>query len=663
MKLKYIILAVLPLLVSASSAERFGILNCYQNSCDLKYTATLSTYDLYSEENLVRDENYGFYRRSKILPASKVLKIYCKNSTLDEIPAKLFEKFSELREFDATNVTLEKISRDDFKSAQKLYNLSLSHNKIEKLSNVVFMYLKNLSSVDLSHNQISEIHDAAFEDMSSNLTAVNLSFNKIEKFPENFFLLLGRQTENPLTINLESNEIYDIVQLNASDDKTVAIQFLNLQNNKLSAFEPSKLKIAELILNDNRVEKLNINPTIEVLHVDNNKLKELFVSASMRNVSARNNEIGELKCDKTLSLEVLVLSGNKLSNGIFAELKHADKMRILDLSSNKLGALSVDSFAEMTQLEKLHLSDSHIVKISYGIFAHQSHLKVLNISYNNLGFVDYHMFTTLTDLATWDISGNNLTKLKDYDTYRDIFKHLSTIALEDNNFHCEYLSKLRLSLEKQMIKIDDPLRPVKNDSSVKGVSCSTKTSQKVEQVPNDADNQKLSEKLSEVVDTLDKMASQVNDLKLNEVKLQESIREEIKAQIKLSTANLTGVNQRQMNPVEQSLAHDQMIRRMDEQSLEIAKHRVEIGKLWMISKVDASTKTEPQANHDPKPSATSTELIVPALVVIIVVMSLALAFCYAKSYLKTKLVQFRHQPRLSRRNSVNTITTFDNSSV
>lgn len=662
MKLKYVILTVLPFLISVSSEDSFRIFDCYHSTCYLEYRSYVGLNDI-QKEDLVKVEYYDYYRRNRILPASNVLKIYCKNSTLDEIPAKLFEKFSELREFDATNVTLEKISRDDFKSAQKLSSLSLSHNEIEKLSNVAFMYLKSLSSVDLSYNQISEIHDAAFEDMSSSLSVVNLSFNKIEKFPENYFLLLGRQTENPLTINLESNEIDDIAQLNSSDDKTVAIQFLNLQNNKLSAFEPSKLKIAELILNDNRVEKLNINPTVEVLHVDNNKLKELFVSASMRNVSARNNEIGELKCDKTLSIEVLVLSGNKLSNGIFAELKHAGKMRILDLSSNKLGALSVDSFAEMTQLEKLHLSDSHIAKISYGIFAHQSHLKVLNISYNNLGFVDYHMFTTLSDLTTWDISGNNLTKLKDYDNYRYIFKNLSTIALEDNNFHCEYLSKLRLSLEKQMIKIDDPLRPVKNDSSVKGVSCSMKTSEKLEQVPNDADNQKLSEKLSEVVDTLDKMASQVNDLKVNEVNFQESIREEIKARFKLSTANLADVNQKQMNPVEQSLAHDQMLKRMDEQSLEIAKHKAEIEKLWTISKIDASSKTEPQATHEPKPSAKTAEILVPALVVIIVGMTLAFGICYAKSYLKSKLVQFRHQPRLSRRNSVNTITTFDNSSV
>lgn len=686
MKLKVLILYLLIMFVSsAAQSIKHENFMCENSFCILEnvtstaaLTSTLSSISAGLPYIESRHHYHGNQWAKRSLNQFFIIRF--QNTTLRQIPDALFEKFTALKVLEANDVKLEEMSRDDFKSARNLYNLSLSHNIISALQNVAFMYMKNLTFVDLSHNQISKIHDAAFDEMSSNLSVVNLSFNKIEKFPENYFLLLGKQTG--LSINLESNLIDSIEQSNSSEAKTANIRFLNLQNNKISVFESSKLIIAELILNNNRVEKLNILPTVEVLHVDNNKLRELYVSSSLRNVSAINNEIRELKCDKNLSIESLTLSGNELTSGVFIQLRHASELRFLDLSSNMLGALKTDSFAEMTQLEELHLSHSGIIKISFGLFSHQNHLKILNISHNGLGFIDYHMFTTLSNLTTWDISGNNLTKLKDYEQFRDIFKSLSRIGLEENDWNCEYLSKLRLSLVKFDIKIDDPVRPVKDESSIKGIGCTTKSNSRIDRISSDDDSTKISEKLNEIVDTMNKLTLQVNQLKTNETNFRELFHriqmdiltlkaEELKKQLlNVNTTNLNEVPQivEQVNNLtlaKQSLAYEQLVQRMNEQTLEIAKHKLEIEKLLMNAKFEASSTSELQtaAIKSEHISDATSSFIVPTLLVIILLMSMAIIIHYAKEYLKSKLHEFRPQPRVSRRNSINTITTFDNSSV
>jgi hypothetical protein len=150
-------------------------------------------------------------------------------------------------------------------------------------------------------------------------------------------------------------------------------------------------------------------------------------------------------------------------------------------------------------------------------------LKVLNIANNDLGFIDYHMFSTLESLTTWDISGNNLTKLKDHETFKEIFPSLTRIGLENNFWNCEYLSKLRLSLEKQGIKIDDAKNLVKNGSSIKGIGCSTATNSRIDQLLTDDDSLKTLEKLNEVIATTNSLIAQVNDIKSNESSFKELI--------------------------------------------------------------------------------------------------------------------------------------------
>ena len=540
--------------------------------------------------NLIADHTgfkYTYYNGYRYLSHFK--EINCINTKLDHLPSMLFEEFSKLKILHASNIELKEIIRDDFKFAEYLTDLDLSKNNLTHLENKIFMHLRNLEKLDLSGNQISSVHDGAFEEISRNISSVDLSYNKIEEFNESHLIALTKNlSADLLIVNLENNCISKISQINSTIFGNEKIKLLNLQNNKIKSFESSKLQINELKLNNNQLEKLLFIPTVKFLEVNNNKLKELFIVESMRNVTAINNEIRVLKCDKSLSIEFLNLSGNEITNEVFVELKHADKLKVLDLSNTPLSALRVDSFAEMKSLEKLNLGSTRMMKISFGLFSHQRSLQFLNISHNDLRFIDYHMFTSLSNLKSWDISGNNLTKLKEHEKLREIFPKLTLITLDENNWNCEYLSKLILNLTKQRIKIADPLRPVKNDSSLNGIGCLTHEHLKTNE--NDDEHSPVEMKM-----TMDQMYN--------------------------------------INFEKQELLNDQLLNKIDEQRLEVAKLRTD------------------------QSSVTALEVVLLVIGLLILIALVFITFPHMKNYVKRNLQRMRS----SRQSSVNTIATFENS--
>lgn len=484
---------------------------CTIESCQLKNLASASEV----EEVLNSRMDYSDFN---LQSAEVQKKLSFEDSKLEKLPAILFIFFSQLQVLDAKNVKLQEIFRDDFQKAAELSDLDLSNNKINHLENKVFVHLKQLTSINLSHNLISTIHDGAFEGMSNRLKAIDLSFNHLLQIGEIHFVHFKEQKN--LCLNFNHNKISEIVSTAAYASGNLKIFSLNLAFNEISTFTPSILEIAELNLNNNKLENLTLLTTTESLKVDNNKLKILFISERMRSVSARNNEIEAVTFDGNLTLEQLFISGNKIRNKIFDGLKRASQMKNLDLSDTVLGALKVDSFAEMKMLEELNLGNTSIVKISFGLFSHLQNLKTLNISDNNLGFIDYHMFTSLISLKSWLISGNLLTKLKDYDTYREIFPKLNSVAIENNNWNCEYLSKLVLNLTKQGIKIEDPVKAEKTDSSVHGLRCTTNAnkSNSEEKSP-----EPRSDSLKEVLKSLSILIEDVERLRSEEMDLNEKI--------------------------------------------------------------------------------------------------------------------------------------------
>lgn len=363
------------------------------------------------------------------------------NARFGRIPSLLFKKFPALTSFSASNVGLTELSRDDLKFATLIKWLSLSRNFITKLEPVVFMFCTALEFLDLSNNEIDFIHETAFEGLSSMIRRVNLSFNKILTFKEDFIEAFQA-----------GGYFYGCE--------------VRLDNNRLEELTPS----TEIELNSNNSEKSRRKSRLEI-RFDENKLRKLEIRSETTSVNATNNEIAELKCDRNTSLITLLISGNKLGNSVFAELSNAKFLNTLDLSNNLVSSLTANSFSELESLIHLDLSRNKITVIDYGMLSHQRSIVNLDISYNLIEGIDFHVLTYLTSLETLDITGNLFMRIDDNEKLRKIFPVITSIGIDGNNWDCKYLAQLRLSFAAQGILIQKPHMLVKNTENIGGIPC------------------------------------------------------------------------------------------------------------------------------------------------------------------------------------------------
>ena len=119
----------------------------------------------------------------------------------------------------------------------------MSHNNLTALNENLFRNLKSLEKVDFSHNQIKFIDDKAFDGNGGKLKWIDLSFNHLKKFKEEFFVKVSGNFGNIHKLNLESNQIVEIVK-NHRENRESVIDILNLAGNKLKEFELLKVKIS-----------------------------------------------------------------------------------------------------------------------------------------------------------------------------------------------------------------------------------------------------------------------------------------------------------------------------------------------------------------------------------------------------------------------------------
>jgi Leucine-rich repeat (LRR) protein len=405
---------------------------------------------------------FGDFRRAEI-----------KNSTIARFPAKFFTNFSKLVIFRARNVQLQEIKASDFEASDFLQLIDLSSNQIKKLASQQFVTLRSIKEIDLSGNQIDTIEDGAFEQMGGNLTRIDLSSNKLKSFREDFFLnMIVNVTRKwlPFDINLKNNEI-EIIEPSKSDGIMLPEVNLELSGNKMKNLELMKIEVFEIKLNNHSLESINVNASF--IYADNNRLTKLRIKGKTRSLSVRNNQISEITYDDHVSLlRTFLISDNKLTADIVADFSQKIvNVEVLDVSNNSLKSLKVDTFAELTRLERLSISNVDLSEISFGIFAYQKNLRVLDISYNNLSEIDLHILSSASNLEVLDLSGNNASMTISCRKVKDVLQQLKTIGLEDNNWICDRLSRMKICFASKGITVMDPVHPVKNESNIVGIKC------------------------------------------------------------------------------------------------------------------------------------------------------------------------------------------------
>jgi Leucine-rich repeat (LRR) protein len=374
------------------------------------------------------NRHYGRHdRKSKSFSSFVYIKL--EDMKIKKFPSTFFKKFSGTMNFMGQNISLSELKSEDFRDAIALKILNLSNNEITQLENVQFIYLQNINEIDLSHNKISSIHDGAFDKIGEFLQKLDLSYNQISIFKEEFLWLMMKAIS--CDINLEHNEI---TEWEASDKNrtTTTVSNLNLSDNKLKSFKLKNIKLNKLLLANNEIEDFDAN--FNSIDISNNKIKDLRINSACTFILASNNEISEIffTAGNSSKIEKFDVSFNNLkeSQNFHEFFKNQKKISSLDLSHNFFGTFALEDFADMENLKELSLSNTGISELPFGLFAHLQNLKSLNLSQNNLKEIDFHVFSSLGNLTVLDISGNSLSHIDEYEKLKEVLPNLKNIGLE-----------------------------------------------------------------------------------------------------------------------------------------------------------------------------------------------------------------------------------------
>ncbi|XP_074133253.1 toll-like receptor 13 [Sminthopsis crassicaudata] len=324
------------------------------------------------------------------------------------------------------------INSEDIKgltNCTMLLSLDLSNNKdLVHLCDGEFNGMPSLEWLNLNSCMLSLISNKTWNSLQ-NLTALDLSRNKFETFPDFAFAPLKRLqslslSKNPITKlnNLSFYSLHTLKELDLAGCWIVAIdkysfsQFLSLEN---------------LNLRENNIRTLKGNTFLFL-----KKLQVLTLSQNRLTTIEKKAFSGLTKLYK------LDLAYNILSDflpGVFLGL---EGLEILDLSFNKITyettkSLQYPPFKDLPSLKYLNLEGqiNGIQVVPINFFQGLGSLQELLLGKNSRVFLDHCQLDYLLNLTRLDISG---TKAGDRGLYLNTslfqkLKQLKVLRLENNN--------------------------------------------------------------------------------------------------------------------------------------------------------------------------------------------------------------------------------------
>lgn len=349
-------------------------------------------------------------------------------------------------------------------SVDDIFQMTMLKSGVEVLYNHSFQGTR-ISSLRLMQNELSIIQHQAFQDSGSTLTTLDLSFNKLQKFPQ--------EAIQPLRhlqwLSLHSNEIEDWTGFKA------------------------KLNLRHVFLGDNGLTTLSEGAFTNLLNLTSLDLDQNLVTdidahvfpASLQTLSLSNNLLTEIPVAALYDLQNLTwiqLSGNlfaRLPKPISLPVKHLHKLDLshnlltiipphfinstglsitnLHLEFNYIRTVSQAAFRGLV-LERLSLSNNRLSTIPDGAFEGvQETLKALDLSYNLLEIFPKAL-KDLTVLSHLYLRGNSLKNLDQYDLYGcrydlevlDLSSNQLTVIPKESLHFTQRVS--RISLQDNFIK-------------------------------------------------------------------------------------------------------------------------------------------------------------------------------------------------------------------
>uniref|UniRef100_A0A336MLY2 CSON003104 protein n=1 Tax=Culicoides sonorensis TaxID=179676 RepID=A0A336MLY2_CULSO len=314
----------------------------------------------------------------------------------DDFPLEPISYLTELMWLGLDNNNLKMIPGHSLHSLTQLTYVNLAFNRITFLPRNIFLsdVHKNLLEIDLSFNQIECVLSNTFDDLDL-LQIVNLASNRIQSIEKYSFYNLQLLTY----LDLSYNRITNISDM--------AFQFLpNILSIDLMYNQLTKFSFKAFMHITNATTPMRLNISNNYIRTIDGDLSSYFYIYSL---DLSNNLIWDTQSFKNIgySLRVLYLNNNnitQLANHAFGDL---NMLEILNLANNSIHSLRRRSFQGLSNLQELDLSMNEIEMLQIEQFSNLGKLRVLNLSYNKLRTIPKNAFYN-TRIERLDLSFNNI---------------------------------------------------------------------------------------------------------------------------------------------------------------------------------------------------------------------------------------------------------------
>lgn len=266
------------------------------------------------------------------------------------------------------------ISQIDDQELNCLEEIQIFNNKITVFP--IGIKSQRLNRIYIDHNEIKEINSSQFT-INNNLTTIDLSFNNIEVLPKDIFECYP----NLLSLFVHFNNITEIPseisfcsKLNAIDvsfnpikklpklPRSMAVLYAS--NCQLESFGEqsfvdgdSQLQLRQVDLSGNEIESFMIVPSIQILNLSQNKIKEMpIITANLKILDLSLNLIDSNVSISSQTLVDLNLAHNRLTK--MPQVQSCPLLQYLELSGNKIeGTFDITNFAF---LERVDFSETNV---------------------------------------------------------------------------------------------------------------------------------------------------------------------------------------------------------------------------------------------------------------------------------------------------------------
>ncbi|XP_048139564.1 receptor-like protein 6 [Rhodamnia argentea] len=348
----------------------------------------------------------------------------------------------------------------DISNLENLFVLNLQSNNLNGTLRLdVALKLQNLNLLLLSFNEFSSIIEPHMSTSLPNLFAFGLASSNLSELP--IFLSYQSRLE---WLDLSQNSIYGPTPSWFLNVSTTRLGYLNLSRNLITSFAAIKwLDLVTLDLRYNDIQGLLPLPpkTIEVYLVSDNKLSgeissEMCQLSSIKMLDLSTNKLTGVipPCLSNLSktLSVLSLDGNDLY-GRFPQLENdVCALKMIDVSDNQLQGSLPRGLTNCSSLEFVNFGNNQILDTFPSWMGSLSELKVLILRSNRFhgAIREPEARDQFPDLRIVDVSMNNFSgslpseyfgiwsAMKVHDAYDARYYGNSTSYLPIYDFEEEY---------------------------------------------------------------------------------------------------------------------------------------------------------------------------------------------------------------------------------